>query len=166
MVNCSRLKKHLFTTSAAGHETFPRLTLKAIEAVITDGERRHRAEVRLIIEHALPWKEILRDTSARQRAMDLFARYRVWDTEENCGVLVYINLADRKVEIVADRAVARLIVQEEWDAVCRTMTEGFAREAFRDSTAAAIEQLNTLLQEHYPARGAHPNQLANHPILL
>lgn len=166
MMNFSRLKKHLFTTAGASHETFPRLTLKAIEAAITDGELRHRAEVRLIIEHALPLKEILQGISARQRAMDLFARYRVWDTEENCGVLVYINLADRKVEIVADRAVARLIVQEEWDAVCQTMTEGFAREAFRDSTIAAIAQLNALLAEHYPARGAHPNQLANQPILL
>lgn len=162
----SRLKKHLFTTANAAKNTFPESTLKAIEIAIGEGELLHRAEVRLIIEHSLTAQDILRRITSRQRAIDLFSRYRIWDTEENCGVLVYVNLADRKVEIIADRDVARRVTQVEWDAICKIMTDGFSQKEFRDSSTAAIAQLNALLQTHYPANGTHPNQLPNSPIIL
>lgn len=166
MMDFARLKKHLFTTASAANSAFPPSTLKAIEAAIGEGELLHRAEVRLVIEHALPLAALWHGTSARQRAIELFSRYRIWDTEENCGVLVYVNLADRKVEIVADRDVARRVTQGEWDAICKTMTDGFSRKEFRDGSAAAMMQLHALLETHYPANGTHPNQLPNTPIVL
>ncbi len=162
----SRLWQHLSTTSAAGRRAFPPATLKAIEQAIADGETRHRAEVRMIVEPALSLQAVLQHMSSRERARELFAHYRIWDTEENCGVLVYVNLADHKVEIVADRGVGRAISAAEWQAVCRTMTHGFARGVFHDSVVAALDQLNRLLQERYPDDGSHANELANKPLVL
>jgi uncharacterized membrane protein len=140
--------------------------LKAIEDAITEGERHHRAEVRVIVEPSLDPQEVLAGVSPRDRARELFAQYGVWDTEENCGVLVYINLADHQVEIVADRGIGRIVAASDWQAVCRTMTQGFARGDYHNSTLAALAQLNALLQEHYPDDGSTRNQLADHPVML
>lgn len=161
-----RLFKHWFTTKSAIKRAFPPESLKAIEVAVTEGERRHRAEVRLIIEHCLPTVAVLARFRPRQRAMTLFSQFRIWDTEENCGVLVYINMADRVVEIVPDRAVMRLVTRDEWRAVCDTITTGFAQGDFRDSLVGAMKQLNDLLGKHYPTIGAHTNQLPNQPIVL
>ncbi|HJV53207.1 MAG TPA: TPM domain-containing protein [Noviherbaspirillum sp.] len=166
MKTLSRLWKHLTTTSVAGRRAFPAATLKAIEQAIADGETRHRAEVRMIVEPALGMQAVLQRMSSRERARELFAHYRIWDTEENCGVLVYVNLADHKVEIVADRGVGRAISAAEWQAVCSTMTQGFARGAYHDSAIAALGQLNRLLQERYPADGARGNELSDRPVVL
>lgn len=162
----SRLTRHLLTTSGAGRRAFPSATLKTLEATIASGEALHRAEVCLIIEPALTLTEVLQQVSARERARELFALHRVWDTEDNCGVLIYVNLADHKVEIVADRAVGRVVTASDWQALCHTMTHGFAHGDFRDSVNAALHKLNALLQQHYPAQGARDNQLDNRPVLL
>ncbi len=161
-----RLFKHLFTTRGSARRAFPPETLKDIENVITEGENQHRAEVRLIVEPSLSLADVLAKRHPRQRAIALFAEYGVWDTEENCGVLVYVNLADRKVEIVPDRDVANRITPEEWNAICRTMTDNFSKGKFRESTVAAIKQLNALLVKHYPDTVSQKNQLPNHPIVL
>jgi uncharacterized membrane protein len=161
-----RLLRHLFTTSAAGRRSFPAHTLKAIQSAIAEGERSHRAEVRMIIEAAMPLADVLQGMHARVRARELFARYRIWDTEENCGVLVYVNLADRKVEIVADRASGRALSREEWQSVCRTITDGFARGQFHDSAVAGLEQLNGLLARQFPEDGRQPNQLPDRPLVM
>lgn len=162
----SRLARHLRTTSGAGKRAFPASTLKAIERAIAEGETRHRAEVRIIVEPALSAQAVLQHMPARERARELFTHYRIWDTEENCGVLVYVNLADRKVEIVADRGVGRKIAASDWHAVCRTMTQGFAQGDFHDSMIAALSQLNGLLQKHYPDDGSGRNELPDKPIML
>jgi uncharacterized membrane protein len=104
--------------------------------------------------------------SSRGRARELFALYRIWDTEENCGVLVYINLADHKIEIVADRAAGRSLSAGEWQKVCRTMTEGFARGEFHDSTVAGLQRLNDLLAQRFPSDGSQVNQLPDRPLVL
>lgn len=166
MKTMSRMLRHLFTTRLAGHRAFPNETLKAIQAAIAAGENQHRAEIRLIVEPALALHAALAGVSSRERARELFSDYRIWDTEENCGVLVYINLADRKVEIVADRGVGKLLAAKEWQAVCQTMTQGFARGAFHDSAIAGLAQLNGLLKTQFPATGARPNELSNRPVVL
>ncbi len=166
MKTLARMVRHLFTTTAAGRRAFPAPTLTAIQAAIADGETQHRAEVRLIVEPALAAFAVLNGHTARQRARELFSLYRVWDTEENCGVLIYVNLADRKVEIIADRGVGRAVTAPDWQAVCSTMTQGFARGAFHDSTIAGLAQLNTILATHFPENGARRNQLSDRPIVL
>jgi uncharacterized membrane protein len=158
--------RHWTSTTARARALFPDDTLAAIGSAITAGEQRHRGELRLIVESAMPSELIWNDTPIRQRALNLFAEYGVWDTEDNCGVLIYVNLAERKVEIVADRQIARQIEAATWQQVCRAMTEGYARGQFRDSTLAAIEQVNVLLATAFPAEGARANELPDRPIVL
>lgn len=163
---CRRALKHLASTGAAARRAFPADSLRAIEQAICAGEQVHRAEVRLIIEAALSPGAVFQGASNRQRALALFAQYGVWDTEENCGVLIYINLAERQVDIVADRQVDRRITPEQWRALCQTMTAGYAGGAYRDGTLQAIGALNDLLRQHFPADGARPNQLPDGAILI
>ena len=165
----SRLRhalRHLTTTAAAGRRAFPAASLAAIQDAIAQGERVHSAEVKLIVEAALGIGAVLGGTAMRARALALFAQYGIWDTEDNCGVLIYVNLAQRAVEIVADRNVGRRIKPAEWQALCATMTQGFAAGAFHQSTLAAIGALNELLRQHFPSTGAHPNQLSNEAIIV
>lgn len=162
----SRVLRHWRSTKADARRAFPDATLEAVAQAITAGERTHRGEVRFIVEKALPADEIWDGVSNRQRALALFADYGVWDTEDNCGVLIYVNLADHKVDIVADRGIDRKIDTSTWQAVCRTMTEGFKRGEFHQAALAAVEQVNSLLREHFPANGDRPNELPDRPIML
>ena len=166
MTNFKRLWRHLTTGQASGRREFPREVLAEIQKTIAEGERLHRAEVRIIIEPAMPLVDILENMHPRARARTLFSDYRVWDTEENCGVLIYLNLADHQVEIVADRGIGRLVEAAEWQAVCDTLTSGLPRCAFRDSAIAALTQLNGLLHQKLPATGDRVNQLSDKPIVL
>lgn len=161
-----RLMRHWGSGAADARRAFPPETLAAIGQAIADGERTHRGEVRLIVEKAMPFDAIWGGMSNRQRAVALFADYGVWDTEENCGVLIYVNLAEHRVEIVADRGIDRKIDEATWRQVCRTMTDGFRQGKFRDSTLSAIEQVNQLLRTHFPADGERPNELPDRPLML
>jgi uncharacterized membrane protein len=158
--------KHWRASRADALRAFPESTLAAAAQAITAGEQTHRGEVRFIVEKSLPTDEVWDGVTNRQRALALFADYGVWDTEDNCGVLIYVNLAEHKVDIVADRGIDRKIDAATWQAVCRTMTEGFRQGKFHDATLAAIEQVNALLREHFPATGARPNELPDSPIML
>lgn len=162
----TRILRHLRSTSSSARRLFPAATLQAIQDAIAAGEETHRAEVRVIVEAALPWSALWAGQSARARAHDLFARYHIWDTEENCGVLLYINLADHKVEIVPDRSVGRTLPREDWHAVCRHMTAGFAEGNFHEGAMAALQQLNVLLTLHFPLNGIQHNEISNRPIVL
>jgi uncharacterized membrane protein len=166
MTNFKRLWRHLTTGQAGGRHAFPKTVLAEIQTTIAEGEQLHRAEVRIIIEPAMPLVDVLENIHPRARARTLFSDYRIWDTEENCGVLIYLNLADRQVEIVADRGIGRLVQAAEWQAVCDTLTSGLRRGAFRDSTIAALTQLNGLLHQKLPTTGDRVNQLSDKPIVL
>jgi uncharacterized membrane protein len=161
-----RLIRHLLTTSASGRRAFPTATLQVIEQRIAEGESQHRAEIRLIVEPSLPLGSVLRRITSRERALALFAQYGIWDTEENCGMLVYINMADHKIEIVTDRGIGKKVAAEVWQAICNDMTQGFKQDAYLDSTLAALGKINALLQQHFPATGSRINQLPNRPLML
>lgn len=162
----ARILRHLFTTAASGRRVFPREALHALQSAIREGEQAHRAEVRIIIEAALPLADLLEGIHARARARRLFSDYRIWDTEENSGVLVYVNLADREVEILTDRGVGRLVEPKEWQAICDAMARDFARGNYRDGTLAALASLNALLAERLPWDGRRANELSDKPIIL
>jgi uncharacterized membrane protein len=161
-----RVLRHWRASRADAQRAFPDSTLTAAQQAITAGEQTHRGEVRFIVEKSLPTDEVWDGITNRQRALALFADYGVWDTEDNCGVLIYVNLAEHKVDIVADRGIDRKIDRATWQAVCATMTEGFRRGDFQGATLAAIEQVNALLREHFPANGARQNELPDSPIML
>jgi len=161
-----RALRHWLSTRNEAERAFPSASLSAIADAIAAGERSHRGEVRLVIEKSLPVSAAWSGVTNRQRAIALFADYGIWDTEDNCGVLIYVNLADRKVDIVADRGIDRKIDAATWQAVCNTMTQGFARGDFHGATLAAVEQVNELLRRHFPSNGARPNELPDHPLML
>lgn len=166
MHKISRFFKHVFMTKAAARKAFPAHALQAIQAAVAAGEKLHHAEVRLIIEPALALGDLLQGLHSRARARELFSQYRVWDTEDNCGVLVYINLADHKVEIVADRASGRALQAADWQQVCATMTGGFARGLYEPSVLAALDLLNGLLHRHFPGSGDSTNELSDRPLIV
>jgi uncharacterized membrane protein len=161
-----RMWRHWMGDSARTREAFPQATLDAIAMAIDAGEKTHRSELRLVVEAALPAEAAWDGVTMRQRALSLFAELGIWDTEDNCGVLIYVNLTERKVEIVGDRKVNRVILPNQWQHVCNTMTSGFAKGEYQAATLAAIEEVNTLLREHFPSEGERVNELPDHPVVL
>lgn len=161
-----RALRHLFTSRWKLHRLFPPATLDAIEAAVHDGERGHYGEIRFAIETALDLPELIRGVQPRGRALEAFSHLRVWDTEHNNGVLIYLLLADRDVEIVADRGVTGKVTQDQWEAVCRAMEAEFRAGEFETGSVTGVRMINELLRQHYPADGANANELPDRPTIL
>jgi uncharacterized membrane protein len=160
----SRALKHLFVPPWLARRAFPASALRKIEQAIKASERRHRGEIRFALEGPLHLGHL--PISPRQRARELFAQLDVWDTEENTGVLIYVQLVDHKIEIVADRGIAAKVSQAEWDRVCRAMEASFRKGEYLAGAAEAIATVTGLLERHFPARGANPNELPDKPVML
>ena len=164
-----RALKHLLAPPWLARRAFPRSAQRAIEAAVATAEQRHCGELRFVAEAGLPTGDLLHGISARQRAVELFSRLRVWDTAHNSGVLIYVQLVDRRVEIVADRGISAVVDQAAWDAVSRTMETAFRAGDFRGGALTAIARIGELLAAHFPASGAsaeNPDELPNRPMLL
>ena len=162
----SRALKHLLTPDWVAMRPFPASALDRIEAEINASEQRHRGELRFALEASLEPLDVLRGIPARMRALELFAALRVWDTEENSGVLIYLQMVDRRIEIVADRGINRLVQQSEWDAICRRMETEFRAGRFEAGTRAAIQEVTELLARHFPPSADNPDELPNRPVVL
>ncbi len=115
---------------------------------VTQAERGHRGEVFLIIENHLPIQEAYR-TDSRTRAIDLFSGYRVWDTEENTGVLVYVNICEHSLEIVADRGISAHVSPTVWQAMCDKALAGMANKKTEESLADLLDEVGQLLRQYY-----------------
>jgi uncharacterized membrane protein len=164
-----RLMRHATATHWRTRMLFPAATLDAIEQAIKRAELMHLGEIRFAIETAMTPKHILNDVSPRAHALEVFAHLRVWDTEANNGVLIYVQLADRDVEIVADRGFQGKVSAAEWEAVCRLMEEHFRAGRFQVGSIAGVDAIGNLLARHFPqeaGRGVHANQLPDRPTLL
>ena len=162
-----RLIRHAAATHWRTRALFPAATLDAIEQAIARAEKAHAGEIRFAIETALPPLHILQGVAPRARALEVFAALRVWDTELNNGALIYVQLADRVVEIVADRGFEGRVSPAQWEAVCRLMEEHFRAGRFEAGAIAGVEAAGTLLMRHFP-HGSSPsrNQLPDRPTLL
>jgi len=110
--------------------------------------------------------QLVRGETPRERAIEIFSRLRIWDTEANCGVLIYVLLADRDVEIVADRGIHRRVGDEAWEAICRAMEAQFRERRFVDGAIGGVEAINQLLAQHFPSTGSGPNELPDQPVVL
>lgn len=170
MVTSSRIRwwRHLFANPQALRRSFPPHVLEAITAAVKTCESRHSGEIRFVVENALPIHELLRGTTARERACSLFCQLGVWDTEYNNGVLIYVLLAEHDVEIVADRGVSGgRVPEEEWEDCCRAMERHFRDGHFREGAIAGVEAVAEVLRRHGPAREADAvNELPDRPTLL
>lgn len=164
MVDLARLLKHLLPpTWWLLRRAFPASTLAAIEAAVTAAERGHRGEIRFAVEASLGLPALLRGQSARERAVEVFAQLRVWDTAENNGVLIYVLLADHDVEIVADRGITARVSADEWTAICQEMEIRFHAGQYEAGAVAAIARVGALLKRHYPGADAAGDELPDRP---
>lgn len=161
-----RLLKHLFAPHWVVARAFPRRTLAAVEAAIRASEKSHDGELRFAVEGGLHPLPLARGQSARARAIELFSTLRVWDTECNSGILIYVQLVDRRIEIVADRGISAKVEQREWDAICRGMEAAFRLRKYERGALDAIAQATLLLSRHFPPQGANPNELPDRPVVL
>jgi uncharacterized membrane protein len=165
-MNIKRIIGHLSASHAAMRRIFPRATLNNIERTIAEVERTHAGQIRFVVDDALDLKPLLEGQTARERAIEVFSRLRVWDTEQNNGVLIYLLLADRDVEIVADRGVHAKLGQPVWEAVCQEMEGAFRQGKFEEGAIAGIRSVGAHLARHYPHTGSKTNELPDRPVLI
>jgi uncharacterized membrane protein len=158
--------KHLFLDDFAVRRAFPKSALQAIAAAIAKQEQRHRGELRFVVEGGLPIAPFLAGRTAHERAIDLFSELRIWDTQHNSGALIYLLLADRRVEIVADRGIDARVGSATWDAICREMQSNFAAGRFEAGAIFGIEAISDLIATHFPPGDENPNELPDTPVVL
>ena len=163
-----RALRHWFTTPGAVRRAFPEDALKRIHEAILASEKSHSGEIRFAIEAALPTSYLRRDAPARERALMMFAKLRAWDTEHNNGVLIYVEMADQQIEIVADRGVSKHVGDEQWKAIAGTMRDRFRTSAFEAGAIEAVNAVGELLARHFPlAEGQrNPNELPDYPVVM
>jgi uncharacterized membrane protein len=162
-----RALRHLFATHWGTRRRFTPQVLADIQKAIAQVESQHPGALRFAVETALHPAELWHDMSPRQRALQVFAHLHVWDTHHNNGVLIYVLLADRAVEILADRGLAAHIAQGEWDQICREMERHYRANDFGRGSVAGIEQIGRLLGRHFPgSQGSATPELPNQPVLL
>lgn len=145
----TRLWRHRWAESDVAH-AFPPQTLQRLERLVSESEDRHTGQIRLCVEGGLPYSYIWRNACARDRAVGLFGKLRTWDTEHNNGVLIYLLLADHAIEIIADRAMARLVPETTWQAVVQEMGSAFQQQAYAQGLEAALQRVSDLLATHFP----------------
>lgn len=162
----SRTFRHLFADS--GGKLYPEPSLQRIAAAIAEGETTHRGQVVFAVEPALPLHAVIRGRTARDRAGHVFSHLRVWDTEANNGVLIYLLVADHRIEILADRGLAARVSDAQWREVCERM-ESRLKAGDADAAAiAGVQAVSALLATHFP-RGAGDesrNELSDRPHLF
>ncbi len=167
MNSLPRILRHLGMSGRQLGRRFPPTTLAAIEQAIRDSERLHGGQICFALEGALSASALFAGEPARERALEVFSLLRVWDTEHNNGVLIYLLLADRDVEIVADRGIHARVDPQEWEAACREMEAAFRDGRFEAGAIGGIQAVARLLVRHFPAPAAPSrNELPDRPVVL
>ena len=165
-MNLKRIMRHLSTGRAAVRRVFPSRTMDAIEHAIRTTEAQHAGQIRFAVEASLELAPLLAGQTAQQRAVDVFSKLRVWDTEHNNGVLIYLLLSDRDVEIVADRGIHVKLGKEVWERICGEMEAAFRTGHFEAGVLAGIHAVGEHLSRHFPARSGKQNEMPDRPVVL
>jgi len=158
--------KHLVQSQWRVRHIFKRSVLERIEQVIAETELTHCGQVRFVVEGALDGVPLFHDQPSRERALDFFAHLHIWDTAYNNGVLIYLLLADHRVEIVADRGINQFVGGHIWEEICHEMESEFARGRYEEGVIRGIEAVSMQLAKYYPAQGPHPNELPDWPVVV
>ena len=164
-MKAQRILKHLLTTYGQVSRAFPRGALNAIEKAIKSSETAHSGEIRFVVEGGLDGMPLFKGQSPRDRAIELFAQLRVWDTEHNSGLLIYLLLADRAVEIVADRGIHAKVGADEWRKVCHQMEAAFKQSNYEAGALSGVQAVTQHLVRHFPAND-RANELPDRPVVL
>jgi uncharacterized membrane protein len=161
-----RIGKHLLGHRWRVRRDFPSKVMTAIERAILAGEATHAGQIVFAVEGALDGRPLFRDQPARERALDIFAHLRVWDTTHNNGVLIYLLLADRDVEIVADRGIHAKAGAAAWETICAAMEAEFRQGRFEAGAVTGVAAVSRELARHFPKQGANPNELPDAPVVI
>jgi uncharacterized membrane protein YgcG len=161
-----RIGKHLVEHRWRARRTFPPQVLALIERTIKAGEATHSGQVRFVVEGALDGAPLFRDQSPRDRALDIFSQLRIWDTVHNNGVLIYLLLADRAVEIIADRGIDAKVGAQGWQKICADMEIDFKAGNFAGGVIKGIGEVSRQLAKYFPKKGVGPNELPDAPVVM
>ena len=168
------LIRHLWLDAADTRRAIPPNLLQRLAARVAASERRHSGQIRICVESSLPasyvWRLSSKNTLAaliRERAVAMFGKLRVWDTEHNNGVLIYVLLAEHAIEIVADRGLTRHVSAAQWKAMLKRMASAFSEKHYEDGLTQALEETSTVLVEYFPLDpdAGHRNELPDTPLL-
>jgi uncharacterized membrane protein len=165
-MDLQRMARHLLLPDWTVRRAFSSAMLDRIEAAIRESEKFHNGELRFAAEAGLDLVPLLRGLTPRQRAVDVFSQLRVWDTVHNSGVLIYVQLVDRHIEIVADRGINARVQQSEWDAICRRMELAFRAGEFEAGVMEGIREITALLARYFPPGDLNPDELPDRPVVL
>ncbi len=165
-MNIRRIGRHLLEHRWRVRRIFPPQVLTAIEQAIRTGEATHSGQVRFVVEGALDGAPLFRDQPARERALDIFSQLRIWDTAHNNGVLIYLLLADRDVEIIADRGIDTRVGAAGWEKICAEMEGSFRAGNFAGGTIKGIQAVSRQLATHFPRHGGGKNELPDTPVVI
>jgi uncharacterized membrane protein len=178
----ARLMRHRWSEGQL-HRRFPPALVERLRERVAASERLHTGQIRICIEAGLPWSYLWRGATARERAVTQFGKLRVWDTEHNNGVLIYLLQAEHAIEIVADRGLVRAVTPERWQTLVASMGEAFRSERYEDGLNQALNEVTELLVQYFPvaanavaagvdgqratgsSTGAHPNELPDSPVV-
>ena len=161
-----RFLRHVAMSPLKARRIFPDKTMDAIAAEIGASEKRHRGEIVFVVEAELTTEQLWRGLGSRERALEVFASQGAWNTEENNGVLVYVLLADRSVEVVADRGIDRHVGAEAWRAIVEAIDGHFRAGRFEEGALAGVRAVSAHLERHFPEQGEGRNQLGDRPIRM
>ena len=161
-----RIGRHLIEHRWRERRIFTPKVLDHIEQAIKAGEATHSGQVRFAVEGALDGAPLFRDQSARERALDIFSHLRIWDTAHNNGLLIYLLLADRRVEIVADRGIDARVGADGWEKICRDMETDFKAGNFEAGVIKGIAAVSRQLAKYFPAKGPGRNELPDKPVVI
>lgn len=165
-MNIKRILNHLSISQTAVKRCFSSVAMASIEQAIRHSEATHAGQICFAVEASLPLKPLLQQQTARTRAIQVFTDLRVWDTAHNNGVLIYLLLADRDVEIVADRGIHAHLGAAGWEAICQAMEAAFRAGRFEQGVLTGIAQITQQLAQHYPVSTPQRNELPDRPIVL
>ena len=163
----ARMLRHRWVDESHARKAIPPDLAERLARRVKASEQHHTGEIRIYVEAGLPLGYLWRHATPRERALAMFSKLRVWDTEHNNGVLIYLLLAERAIEIVADRGLHREVPPNEWPAIVGRMGEAFRERRFEDGLTQAIDEVSALLVRHFPATAgeSNPNELPDAPVL-
>jgi len=162
-----RIFRHRWMDEDDIRRAIPPSVLERLAGHVADSERRHTGEIRIYVEAGLPISYLWRNAEARERAIALFGKLGVWDTEQNNGVLIYLLLAEHAIEVVADRGLSRHVAPEQWQQIVQGMSAAFREGRYEQGLMQAVDAVTVLLVRHFPAQAgaANANELPDEPVL-
>jgi uncharacterized membrane protein len=167
MARLQRMWRHRWLDESDTRRALPPEVLDRLARHVADSEARHTGEIRIYVEAGLPASYLWRDSTPRERAIAMFGKLGVWDTEQNNGVLIYLLLAEHAIEVVADRGLSRHVDAAQWQQIIKGMSEAFRAGDYEEGLMQAIDEVTGLLVKHFPTApgAANANELPDEPVV-